>query len=401
MSLQPTGDAAHGSPPVEPRISVVVTSRNDDHGGDPLARLVAHLRFLGRATTLARIPTEEVIVEWNPPRDRPRLAEVLPINDIEHEFLSVRIVTVEPEEHSRLPNSDRLPLFQMLAKNVGLSTARAPLVLTTNIDILIGSEVLRRAAAIVRGEVMTATRVDVEGWRLEDLEGVDDDGRQLWPSVAAVNAPLGMAIGPPARLRRMLSRNPSTRGARVMDSFVTASALLLVRMAGSLVSLPWRLLGRSDAADREPTPFATTLQWTKRIVAHRGIPWTVRASSAGLGLRARTNACGDFLLLHRDDWTDLGGFPAWPVYSWHLDSILLFQAILSGRRPRHLRLPLGVWHLNHDVGSGYSPSHAFALFDRLRAAEIPWVDDEGLALIRYGLQIGPTVRLNIDDLAAA
>ena len=34
-----------------------------------------------------------------------------------------------------------------------------------------------------------------------------------------------------------------------------------------------------------------------------------------------TNACGDFTLLHRDVWFALRGYPEWPMYSMHLDSV--------------------------------------------------------------------------------
>ncbi len=384
MSRESTNGPLNSSMEVEPRLSVIVTTRNDDHGGDPLARLVAHLRFLSRATGLARILTEEVIVEWNPPLDRPRLADALPLEGIEHEFFSVRIVTVEPDDHAQLPNSDRLPLFQMIAKNVGIRAACAPLILTTNIDTLIGSEVLRRAAMTVPGEVVTATRVDVEGWQLEGVDGVADDGRQLWPHVVAVNAPLGTAIGLPAWIRTLLGRNPTARSAQILDASMTACFVHLFRFPSSIgLSL-----------------LAAFLRWARSRSRTR-IPLRLRIVAIRLRMVARTMACGDFMLLHRDDWCALGGFPSWPVYSWHMDSILLYQAILSGRRPRHLRMPAAVWHLNHDVGSGYSPSQPTALHERLDSQGIPWIDDSALALMLYGLMLGPTTRLNLDDLIAA
>src|SRR5205823_6881588 len=40
----------------------------------------------------------------------------------------------------KFPNSERLPLFQMIAKNAGIRRALAPFVLATNIDILLSDE---------------------------------------------------------------------------------------------------------------------------------------------------------------------------------------------------------------------------------------------------------------------
>ena len=57
-----------------PLLSVVVVSRNDDHGGNLLYRMQMFVSgFLEQAKRYA-LSSELVIVEWNPPPDRPRLA---------------------------------------------------------------------------------------------------------------------------------------------------------------------------------------------------------------------------------------------------------------------------------------------------------------------------------------
>lgn len=126
----------------EPYLSLVVTARNDDHGGNLLHRMQA---FAGCWIAQARrfgIPSELIIVEWNPPPDRPRLAEVL---QWPRDFgpCQVRFIEVPPELHRTFKHAEALPLYQMLGKNVGLRRARGRFVLATNIDILFSDELAR------------------------------------------------------------------------------------------------------------------------------------------------------------------------------------------------------------------------------------------------------------------
>ena len=123
----------------EPYLSLVVTARNDDHGGNLLGRMQAFVNgWIGHARRYG-IPSEIIIVEWNPPRDLPRLAEALRWPQ-ELAPCQVRFIEVPPEVHRRFAHAEALPLYQMIAKNVGIRRARGQFVLATNIDILFSSE---------------------------------------------------------------------------------------------------------------------------------------------------------------------------------------------------------------------------------------------------------------------
>lgn len=134
---------AAGEPHIStPYISLVVTARNDDHGGNLLGRMQAFVSgWIGQARQF-QIPSEMIIVEWNPPQDRLRLAEALHWpQDLGP--CQVRFIEVAPEVHRRFAHAEALPLYQMIAKNAGIRRARAPFVLVTNIDILFSSELAR------------------------------------------------------------------------------------------------------------------------------------------------------------------------------------------------------------------------------------------------------------------
>ena len=118
----------------EPYLSVVLATRNDDHGGNPLWRLQAFVDTFDAQCRRTGLDAEVIIVEWNPPVGRPRLIDVLPLP--RHSACAYRFVEVPPELHATLSHADALPLFQMIAKNVGIRRAQGAFVLATNIDII-------------------------------------------------------------------------------------------------------------------------------------------------------------------------------------------------------------------------------------------------------------------------
>src|SRR5215470_3402233 len=120
----------------EPYLSVVVTTRNDDHGHNPLGRFQAFINSLVAQCRRVNLPTVLIVVEWNPPADRPALRESVTW-PLDGSPCTVRIIQVPAELHRTLKHPDALPLYQMIAKNVGIRRALGQFVLSTNIDILL------------------------------------------------------------------------------------------------------------------------------------------------------------------------------------------------------------------------------------------------------------------------
>jgi len=128
-----------------PYLSVVVTTRNDDHGGDPLKRLQAFVNTFDAQCRRTGLDAEVVVVEWNPPADRQRLHRLVRMPP--HCSFTLRFVEVPAELHRQLPYGDVLPLFQMIGKNVGVRRARGRFVLCTNIDIIFSNELVAYLAS--------------------------------------------------------------------------------------------------------------------------------------------------------------------------------------------------------------------------------------------------------------
>lgn len=122
-----------------PYLSIIATTRNDDHGGGLNRRTQAFIDGVASQARRFRLRTELLIVEWNPPADRPPLREVFRWPH-DNPWCEVRIVTVPRQVHARYRYGDQLPMLQMIAKNVGIRRAHGEFVLTTNVDILFSDE---------------------------------------------------------------------------------------------------------------------------------------------------------------------------------------------------------------------------------------------------------------------
>lgn len=133
-----------------PYLSVVVTGRNDDLGGDFKGRFFRALEFNHLQLSAAGIGHEFIFVEWSPIAERPLLAELLArqFADLAGERLFSYVV--DPEYHDAISLNPRLQFQEFVAKNVGVRRARGQYILTTNTDIYLG----RRA-------IETLTRQDL------------------------------------------------------------------------------------------------------------------------------------------------------------------------------------------------------------------------------------------------
>ncbi len=143
-------------------LSIVVTARNDDHGVNLLVRMQTFVNALLAQCQRHQLPAELIIVEWNPPGDRPPLAEALRW-PAQLDYCDVRIIQVPPELHRRYRHWQALPLYQMIAKNVGIRRARGAFILATNIDILFSDELIRFIAErrLERGKMYRIDRYDI------------------------------------------------------------------------------------------------------------------------------------------------------------------------------------------------------------------------------------------------
>lgn len=361
------------------QLSVVATSRNDDHGGFLTRRTQHFIDGLVAQCKRHGLRAELILVEWNPPPERRPLIEELswPADAGPCEF---RIVTVPADVHLTFEHANSIRLFQMLAKNAGIRRARGKFVLATNIDILFSDEaILHLRDRLQPGVLYLADRIDVPS----DVPATADfsavlqfcDQQAFRVNTGALAVDRGSGSW---RFRDRMKTALGARGSYVVDIVETHFAL-----AGrTLSNRRWafrRLIGHGMAvspknpqAVRASVP--TLLARGAWEIARRMV-----AGVAGSVLQLKmpfTNACGDFTVMSREDWARVRGYAEWHIFSWHLDTLLVYQAIGCGIRVARLSPKARVFHIDH--GGGFTPERAAELFGRLKARGIPFITDERL-----------------------
>src|SRR5579871_1769479 len=341
------------------QLSVVATTRNDNHGGSLTQRMQHFVDGFVAQCKRHGLRAELILVEWNPPPERPPLRDALAW-PADPGPCDIRIITVPEEVHRSFAHSGEIRLFQMIAKNVGLRRARGAFALATNVDILFSDGAIRFLRDRLQpGNVYLADRVDVPA----EVPASADFGEALQfceQRAFRINAG-GLSVVRRAerwRLRDLLKSAVAAPAGYVLTLFEDLFSLGARTRANPRWALR-RVLGHGmRAAGGAPRSTA----W----VAVRGglrIAWLTLSGTFGALARVAmpfTNACGDFTVMSREDWGRLRGYPEWPIFSWHLDSLLIYQAVGTRLRAKRLGARARVYHIDHE--GGYTAESAAALF---------------------------------------
>jgi hypothetical protein len=146
-----------------PYLTFVMISRNDDYGGNALRRM--QISINGRLEQLEKhkIDSEFILIEWNPPADKPSLKDAInwPKN---LKYCTIRLIVVPPEIHNRYEYSNQLNMNTAVAINSGIRRARGKFVLPGNIDLLYSNELMAYFAKkqLKEGERYRIDRLDVD-----------------------------------------------------------------------------------------------------------------------------------------------------------------------------------------------------------------------------------------------
>jgi hypothetical protein len=343
-----------------PYLSIVVTSRNDDHGGNLLRRMQIFVDGLLGQCQRHGLDAELILVEWNPPPGRPRLAQALRWpSDLTPG--RVRIIEVPPARHRRFRHSEVLPLFQMIAKNAGIRRARGRFVLATNVDILFSDELVRFLAsrALDPARMYRLDRHDV----MPDVPfpaGIDEQLAYCRTHLLRIN-------------RRDRTHAVHPDGRRIPPPLFRRVVRLALRIAG--LAGPGAL---------------------RRLKLAVGC-W----NPAAWLIRLHTNGCGDFTLLSREKWNEVRGYLELEMFSFHLDSILCYAAHYSGASETLLADPMRIYHIEHATGSGWTPEGEGQLFARLAADKVPRLSDSMVVAWALQMQTEAPVVFNRDDWGLA
>jgi len=278
-------------------LSIVATTRNDNHGGDLLRRTQAFVNSVYIQAKKFNLPVELIIVEWNPPADKPLLKEVL-VGPKEDVPVVLRYIVVPKEIHETYRFSDSLPLYQMIAKNVGIRRANGEFILCTNIDVLFSNLCFSTLAErkLEKGSFYRANRCDVP----KEVMDYPTHEEQLVYSRANILRRLGNTSG-----------HEALTGPKFIFQYPKLAKLL-----NTLLIKLWQKF--------HPGEFA-----------HFVIDFM---------------ACGDFTLMSREDWTDIDGYVELDMYSIHIDSMGLWSACAKGKKQVIFPYEACIYHIDHENG---------------------------------------------------
>lgn len=311
-----------------PYLSVVAASRNDDHGGDPLHRTQIFINCFAEQCDKYKLPAELILVDWNPVPDRPGLAAVLHLPP-QSKYCSARVITVPTVLHRTVKYGDRLAFFQMIAKNAGIRRAHGSFVLATNIDIIFSDELM---AFLSKQSLNPNLLYRVDRYDIEVELPVD----------ARIDAVLDKAW------RNIIRTNRRANLPEVIDS-----------------------LYGYDPSCRNCEPQVNQVKQSDKIdIVKDENVWQLRPHPSSPIEHLNTNACGDFTLLSKKGWEAIRGYPDFEAFSFNIDSMGLVMAHYHGYRETSLLPPCVCFHIEHGLGSGYTPEGEQTLFDRIRKKRI-------------------------------
>ncbi len=282
-----------------PYLSIVATTRNDNHGGDLMERTKCFVEGIYHQSSRHKLPLELIIVEWNPPADKPLLKDALPKPPADSEVL-LHYVIVPESIHKTYSFSSRMPLFQMTAKNAGIRRASAPFVLCTNIDLLFSDELFSFLAQkkLDENSFYRANRWDVK----KEILKVDGFENKIDFAKNNVIKRIGKVKG-----NEYIVGVPD-----FLYSFTNSMKVLNVFMK----------------------KFFTTFYPPEVFLL-----WSLD-----------TFACGDFTLMSKKNWLEIEGYPELDLYSIHIDSMGLIGAAAMGINQEILPRKMCSFHIHHEDG---------------------------------------------------
>ncbi|MDD5146087.1 MAG: hypothetical protein PHF44_04575 [Candidatus Pacebacteria bacterium] len=176
-----------------PYISFVIAARNDDYGGNFLHRIQIFVNVLSELCEKYSLNSELIIVDWNPPITKESLVKVLswPKN---RKAILVRFIEVPSEIHKLFPKSDKMPMFEFIAKNVGIRRADGEYIIVTNPDIIFSEDLIKFLALkkLSKESFYRVNRYDLE--KIIPLDATTDEQlifcEKNWTGVKTLNGDL-------------------------------------------------------------------------------------------------------------------------------------------------------------------------------------------------------------------
>jgi len=138
-------EKADKSGEARPYLTLVGWTRNDGYTPDYTERTRHAVGVLLRQLERHEIPSELLVVEWNPPADRPLMSDLLgPLGVLRH--VTVRFVEVDRHYHERYRGWQQRGLPTVEALNVGIRRGRGRFLAPRPLDVFYSEALVRQIA---------------------------------------------------------------------------------------------------------------------------------------------------------------------------------------------------------------------------------------------------------------
>lgn len=318
----------------QPYLSIIATTRNDNHGGDLLARTTCFVKGIYHQAKKFNLPLELIIVEWNPPKDKPLLKNVLP-QPSKDDLVTLRYIILPENLHKEYRFHQQIPLYQMIAKNIGIRRAKGEFILCTNIDLIFSDECFKKIAEkkLKENNFYRANRCDVPK-EVMNIKSIDEQLKYSEKNI--IN-----------RLGRIYNY-------KNVNSF-----------PGIFFRYPFILL----IIDK-------TIELLKKVSRSKFNLYVLDFA-----------ACGDFTLMSKKDWLRIQGYCELDMYSLHVDSMALISAASIGMNQKLFPENACSYHIYHENGweSNYNmPEDRIRFLVKRPALDWYTVYDVGQQLAKLG-----------------
>ncbi len=312
----------------EPYLSVVVPARNSDDA--ELQRLRLGLSAWLEQAECYGVPEEIVIVEWNPPRNRPRLSQCLMAGNA---ACRVRVIEVLPEVHAFFSHHEMLPIFEHLAANVGIRRAAGRFVLSARSGVVASEELVARMA---RRDLEEGSLYRCDTWEAPApshdmalkplLEHCDASVQRIHRRRETLDLETG-------RIRKVYQR-PLAIWWEPLLTLIREAICALDAMPSLLRSLWQRAMTCWRIDRRKYSREFWLFVW--RLITGLTVPfrqaarlYTTRRNTLTYFLPVHINGCANFLLLDRKTWLQVRGFPELQQSSYHVDALFTLAMVAS------------------------------------------------------------------------
>lgn len=146
-----------------PYLSIVIPCRNDNYAGSMSKKLILSLTILIKQLNKFNLDTEIIIVEWNPPKDKPKLSvEISSLKNLGKTI--IRIIEVDSSIHNTFIGSQKKGIVGSVALNVGIRRARGKFITSKMADTFFSDELIEFISNKTLSDncIYRADRVDVD-----------------------------------------------------------------------------------------------------------------------------------------------------------------------------------------------------------------------------------------------